>query len=40
MDEEQYQLLLKEAKQELQQYVISDGSVEFDHPAYIISAVK
>lgn len=36
----QYQRLLKEAEKELQQYVISDGSVEFRSPAHIITATK
>jgi ubiquinone/menaquinone biosynthesis C-methylase UbiE len=40
IDESQYQLLLAEAEKELQQYVMSDGTVEFRSPAHIVTASR
>ncbi len=40
IDETQYQRLLREAEKELQQYVRSDGTVEFRSPAHIVTAIK
>jgi SAM-dependent methyltransferase len=40
LDDDQYTLLLKEAKTALKQFVLSDGSVEFASPAHIVKAIK
>jgi hypothetical protein len=40
INEDQYQLLLNEAETELQPFVLKNKTVEFDHPAYIITATK
>ena len=40
IDETQYALLLREAKQVLMPFVAEDGSVAFNSPAHIITAVK
>jgi ubiquinone/menaquinone biosynthesis C-methylase UbiE len=40
IDETQYQHLLEAAENELQQYVMPDGSVEFHSPAHIITGTK
>jgi SAM-dependent methyltransferase len=40
IDEGQYQLLLREARRELEPYVQSDGRVEFDAAALLVTAVK
>lgn len=40
LDDDQYEALLKEAKQALKSFVIADGSVEFNTPAFIISVRK
>ncbi len=40
IDEDQYQLLLREAKVDLQQYVTDGTKVEFSHPAHIVIAQK
>lgn len=40
IDDEQYAVLLKEAKQILSSFVQDGGSVEFAAPAHIVSAVK
>ncbi|GIK42186.1 MAG: ubiquinone/menaquinone biosynthesis methyltransferase [Chloroflexota bacterium] len=40
LDETQFQLLLKEAKNDLQQFVTSDGTVAFGASAHIVAAAK
>lgn len=42
LDEEQYQLLLKEAQTELRPFLTGDGAgtVLFDHPAHLVTAKK
>lgn len=40
VDEAQFQLLLQEAEKELQPYVLPDGTVEFQTPAHIVTAIK
>ncbi len=40
LDEQQIELLLKEAKHDLAQFVTADGSVVFKAPAHIVSAQK
>jgi SAM-dependent methyltransferase len=40
VDEDQYHVLLQEAERELATFVQSDGSVEFDAPALIMTACK
>ena len=40
LDDDQYNLLLKQAKTALKQFELSDGSVEFATPAHIVTAVK
>lgn len=40
IDDEQFALLLKEAERALAAFVNADGSVTFDAPAHIVSAVK
>lgn len=40
LDDEQYQRLLDDARYSLSRFVMADGSVRFDSPAHIISAVK
>ena len=40
LDDVQFNLLLTEARKALSPFVISDGSVAFDAPAHIITAVK
>lgn len=40
INEDQYQHLLKEAEKELRSFVLENGSVEFEHPAYFIKAIK
>ncbi|MCL4294976.1 MAG: class I SAM-dependent methyltransferase [Anaerolineae bacterium] len=40
LDETQFQLLLKEAKNDLQQFVTPDGMVAFGAPAHIVTAAK
>ncbi len=40
IDDEQYELLLAEAKEELKDFLTEDGSVAFRHPAHIISGIK
>jgi SAM-dependent methyltransferase len=40
IDDEQYALLLKEANKSLSAFVQKDGTVEFDAPAHIVSAIK
>jgi len=40
IDEKQYKLLLKEADQDLSQFVTTEGTVSFSIPAHIITAKK
>jgi SAM-dependent methyltransferase len=40
LDDAQFELLLREAEKALSPFVIADGTVAFDAPAHIISAVK
>ncbi|MEZ5427609.1 MAG: class I SAM-dependent methyltransferase [Pyrinomonadaceae bacterium] len=40
IDDEKLELLLREAEKVLQPFVSEDGSVLFEHPAYIVTAVK
>lgn len=40
IDDEQYELLLKEAKQELRPFVSTQGTVAFSAPAHIVTATK
>ncbi|MEO1290435.1 MAG: methyltransferase domain-containing protein [Chloroflexota bacterium] len=40
IDDEQYQLLLTEAKKDLARFVIDDATVAFDAPAHIVIAQK
>jgi len=40
LDDDQYDLLLKEAKIALERFVLSDGRVEFASPAHIVKATK
>ncbi len=40
IDEDQYELLQREAKSALASFVQDDGTVAFDAPAHIVSAVK
>lgn len=40
LDDDQFALLLREAQQHLQPFVTADGSVAFDAPAHIVTAVK
>jgi SAM-dependent methyltransferase len=40
LDDDQFNHLLKEAESELARFVAADGTVVFDNPAHIISAVK
>ncbi|MCC6614975.1 MAG: methyltransferase domain-containing protein [Anaerolineae bacterium] len=40
LDDDQFALLLTEAQQHLQPYVIDGGSVAFDAPAHIVTTVK
>jgi hypothetical protein len=40
IDDAQYQLLLKEAENELQRFVTPEGTVAFHSPAHIITATK
>jgi hypothetical protein len=40
IDDAQYQRLLEEAERSLSPFVVDDGSVAFDSPAHIVSAVK
>jgi len=40
LDDDQFALLLSQAKQELSRFVTDDGSVAFSAPAHIVSAVK
>jgi SAM-dependent methyltransferase len=40
IDDAQYQLLLQEAENELQQFITSEGTVVFRSPAHIITATK
>lgn len=40
LDDEQYEMLVVEAEKELSGFVTSDGTVRFDHPALLASAVK
>jgi SAM-dependent methyltransferase len=40
LDDRQFEQLVAAAQQELQQFVIADGSVAFQAPAHIITAIK
>ncbi len=40
LDEAQYAVLQKEAQQELKHFATADGSVRFDSPAHIVTAVN
>ncbi len=40
LDDDQYDLLLKNAYESLQEFVLSDGRVEFRSPAHIVTAIK
>lgn len=40
LSEEQIERILKEAEQDLGQYVTPDGTVEFDSPAHIVTGWK
>ena len=40
LDDEQYELLLREAEQVFQPFTAIDGSVAFDSPAHIVTATK
>jgi hypothetical protein len=40
LDDQQFEQLVAAAQQELQQFVIADGSVAFPAPAHIITASK
>lgn len=40
LDDDQYNQLLKEANNSLQEFVLSDGRVEFKSPAHIVTAIK
>ena len=40
LDDKQYALLLREADDALDEFVLSDGSVSFRSPAHIVTAVK
>lgn len=38
LDDQQFELLVREAEKELQRFVTSEGSIRFDHPALIATA--
>jgi hypothetical protein len=40
IDDEQYELLLREAQKELASFVTTDGTVMFPAPAHIVTACK
>ena len=40
IDDDQFELLRREAKQELSPYVLADGCITFNAPAHIVSYVK
>ncbi len=40
IDDAQYALLQKEAREELKRFAAADGTVRFDSPAHIVTAVK
>jgi len=40
IDDAQYEVLQKEAQEELKRFAAADGSVHFDSPAHIVTAVK
>ncbi len=40
LDDAQFELLASEAETELARFVTNDGTVEFDNPAHIVTAIK